>query len=190
MDAQARYASILEEGLGKPAYEHWIEDRFFKPREKDYTFPMPHGKFGSVEWFFHGLEVDLVDRATDFRIRIDLGPAGRLDCFTESGIQEMLSNEWIARRFPNVQEYIQRNDTKGTFWVIRDLLEELRLEGSIDYAEPELVELMRKYSYEDENGDTHVNIPEGLGPTDKSRMLFSDRYVLVPGARAAVCGTD
>ena len=98
MDAQTRYASILEEGLGKPAYEHWIEGRFFKPHEKDYTFPMQIGKFGSVKWFFHGLEVDLVDRATDFRIRIDFGPAGRLDCFTVSGIQEMLSNEWIARR--------------------------------------------------------------------------------------------
>ena len=95
-----------------------------------------------------------------------------------------MSNEWIARRFPNLQAYIQPNDTKGKFWVIRDLLEELRVEGSIDYVEPELVELARKYSYEDENGDTHTSIPERLRPTEWTRIMFSDHYVLVPGARA------
>jgi hypothetical protein len=183
---QQSLARSLAETFGVASgtlYYHWMLER-----------PEAWGAFQGGKWryFFHGVECDLLCLADGRFLRIEFGPGGRLDTFTEwSVLQFVMSARSPWRVFPGLQAHLALrpppwDQHAGSYPRVADLFDGLREAGLVADADPDLCALARAATVVDGNGVRDVSLPAGFSPYTRLDCLACDRLALTPAGMDAL----
>ncbi len=144
-----------------------------------------HGYLLDRKWkyFFHGFECDLRQTATGQFIRIEFGPGGRTDTFTDWGIYKYLSSSypnWLTT--PEVEHYFsQSNSRLDAYQKISFLVNKLHALKLIGPVAPELNEIYTHYQLPNATHlESHVKLPKTFPEKKYFDTRVCNRLIITP----------
>lgn len=178
---QGELLSRVEMALGVDPYEYWIR-RGGQPADAD-----PEGD-GEWRWTFHGLEVDIAHQRDGRFVRVDFGPRGRRDVFTDYGIGLFVCHTRAPwREFPRLKAALDRGDGEPKFEVVTSLYEALMEKGDFEHADPQLVALAERYTTTTA-GHSVLAVPPALQPDPAEDLLLARRLAISGSGRRRLIG--
>lgn len=172
----------VERALGVDPYAYWIACSHGPPKESD---PETDGEW---RWTFHGLDVDIAHERDGRFVRVDLGPRGRRDVFSDYGVGLFVCHTRAPwREFPELRAALAGRDGEPKFEVYAALGTALLSRGDFDHADPELAALAQRYTTTDPGGYSVLAPPEDL-QADPLDLALCTRLVLSSSGRRRPAG--
>jgi hypothetical protein len=170
---------LLTDALGRTPFDYWI---LGNGRNDPILDAIETTMDGQWCFRFHGLEVD-VHHAVDGRaVRIDFGPGG-VPAFTPGAVGAFtIASRSPWSTFPELKAMLACAEGYDHARCLA-LSDQLRHQGLIDYAAPEVFDLVTRYG-RFISGRGHVlDVPSELRPTDETAMLLCDKLLITDNGR-------
>ena len=181
---QLELVPLLERALGRSPFDYWILGHGRGDPALDGIEVTAEGEW---HFHFHGLEVD-VRHAVDGRaVRIDFSPDG-IPAFTPGAVGAFtLASRPPWRTFPELRAALAGpvGYDHGRCVALSD---ELRHQGLIEYAAPEIVDLVARYSRFDPKRGHILDLPSQLRPADENALLLCDKLLITDKGRTLLGG--
>ncbi|MEK6239499.1 MAG: hypothetical protein N2C14_32675 [Planctomycetales bacterium] len=173
----------LETLLGKSACDHWIRRSGDGGKRRDEEF-----SDDAWSYAFHGFEVDATHREDDRRVRMELGPRGMTNVFSEWSVGVfVVSSQPPWPVFPRLRNWLADRPRWPNFARATELRDSLMDKGLFAFCAADLVQLKNQYTRKSPSGGGEImDVPPDLQPETPEDLFLCNRLILSPdGVRLA-----